>query len=296
MAITPANSLGILGGSDPEDGAFTTGSTFTITGIAGMNGNTLYYDANGDGILQPYELISGYTTITNFDPNKLIINFIGSGSIQAAFNYSTTDAAAQGAATPAVYTIKWIGTLPVKMLYFKADKQGNDQAILKWATASELDNDHFEIERSADAQVWNKIGEVKGNGTTSEQHDYSFVDAQPVSGVNYYRLKQVDVDGHFTFSDVTEVQFDNIAVSPIDLSIYPNPMAANGILNIKLSNSTDNIRNVIITNAVGQTVHSETTTLTPSYKLMGLDLPSGIYQVTILTADNNSLTQKLVIQ
>jgi hypothetical protein len=73
-------------------------------------------------------------------------------------------------------------------------------------------------------------------------------------------------------------------------------MAANGILNIKLSNSTDNIRNVIITNAVGQTVHSETTTLTPSYKLMGLDLPSGIYQVTILTADNNSLTQKLVIQ
>ena len=296
MAITPANSLGILGGSDPEDGSFTTGSTFTITGLAGMNGNTLYYDANGDGIIQPYEQITGLTTITNFDPNKLIINFIGSGSIQAAFNYSTTDAAAQVAATPAVYTIKWIGTLPVKMLYFNAEKQGENQASLKWATASELDNDHFEIERSLDAQIWSNIGEVKGNGTTPDQHDYSFIDAQLLSWVNYYRLKQVDIDGHYTYSNIAEVQFDNVVVSPVDLVMYPNPMAANGILNIQLSNSTDNIKNVIITNAMGQTIYNEANIPDPSYKLTGLDLPSGVYQVSIFTANNNSLTQKLVIQ
>lgn len=295
-SLTTANGMGPLAGADPEDGAFGVGSTFTITSLSGMNGNTLYYDANGDGILQPYEQILGYTTITNFDPNKLIIKFTGAGSVQAAFNYGISDAASQVTPAPAAYTIKWIGTLPVKMLYFNADKKDNDKSLLTWATASEIDNDHFEIERSADAQVWDNIGQVKGSGTTSEQHDYSFTDAQPLSGVNYYRLKQVDIDGHFEYSEIVEVEFSGIS-SPANatLSVYPNPLSKNTNLNIELAGGADEMNEISITNTIGQVVYNTTVSQVQNYQISGLDLPAGVYVISIKTQSEKHISSRLVI-
>jgi hypothetical protein len=294
--LTPGNGLGLLAGSDPEDGAFTLGSTFTITSLAGMNGNTLYYDANGDGVLQSYEQITGYTTITNFDPTKLIIRFTGSGSTQASFNYGSTDAAGQVDPAPAPYVIKWVGTLPVKMLYFTGDKLGETQSLLKWATASEIDNDHFEIQRSPDAQSWEKIGEEKGAGTTDITTSYTMTDAEPLTGVNYYRLKQVDVDGHIEYSEMAQVTFNDAnPLSNAKLSVYPNPLNQASKLNIELASATETISEVMITNAIGQTVY---TTLLPeiqSYQVFGLNLPSGVYIVSVRTQTNSMLTSRLVI-
>ena len=297
-ATTPANSLGILAGSDPEDGTFTSGSTFTITSLAGMNGNTLYYDANGDGILQSYEQITGYTTITNFDPTKLIVKFTGAGSTQAVFNYGSTDAAGKVDPAPATYTIKWLGALPVKMLYFTAEKQGETQSLLKWATASEINNDHFDVERSADAETWEKIGQVKGAGTTEVETYYSITDAQPLSGINYYRLKQVDVDGNYEYSNITDVTFGGaapVSENTTSLSVYPNPLNQSSQLNIALTSTDDNINEVNIVNEVGQLVYSTQLPQIQNYQIVGLNLPSGVYIVTVHTQSNNLLTSRLVI-
>lgn len=87
------------------------------------------------------------------------------------------------------------GVLPVDLIFFEAHEIKNG-ILLKWATASEINNSHFEIQRSVDGQTFEGIGLVNGYGTTNEYHQYEFLDRVPKS-VNYYRLRQVDYDGKF---------------------------------------------------------------------------------------------------
>ena len=110
-------------------------------------------------------------------------------------------------------------TLPVRLMNFTAKASGN-LALLNWQTASELNNDKFEIERSTNATDFVKIGEVKGNGTSQKISVYSFLDRAPANGANYYRLKQVDFNGKFELSDAKAVNFN---LETAAFSIYPNP-------------------------------------------------------------------------
>ena len=114
-----------------------------------------------------------------------------------------------------------LGTcLPVELLDFKAVyEEASDLVQLTWATASELDNSHFEIEHSVDAKSWNPIGKVEGAGTTLEEMRYAFTHANYLRGVNYYRLKQVDFGGAFEYSPI-----ESVAISTAkDWTFYPNP-------------------------------------------------------------------------
>lgn len=107
---------------------------------------------------------------------------------------------------------------PVEFLEFTAIPNGN-QVDLAWITAWEINNDRFEIERSADGEIFQKVGFVKGQGDTQEEIRYEFTDYQPFSGRNFYRLRQVDIDGSFAFSDVVEVTL----ATEIAMNISPNP-------------------------------------------------------------------------
>ncbi|WAC39615.1 hypothetical protein [Pedobacter sp. SL55] len=110
-----------------------------------------------------------------------------------------------------------ISPLPVKLASFtaKANKQGT--VSLAWSTASEQNNSHFEVTRSADGKSFAKIGQVQGNGNSSTTKNYSYVDASPVAGVNYYQLKQVDFDGTYELSGVVSAKVglsnDNLTAS-----------------------------------------------------------------------------------
>ncbi|MCW3126480.1 MAG: hypothetical protein JWO03_2138 [Bacteroidetes bacterium] len=295
-SITPANGLGMFGGSDPEDGTFGAGSTFTITSLTGLNGNRLFYDANGDGIQQAYEEITGYTVITNVDPTKFIIRFNGIASNTMTFNYATTDAAGKVDPAPTTYTLNWTGTLPVQLLSFTGEKY-NETTKLDWSTASEINNDHFDIERSTDGSNWEKIGEVKGNGNTNERIDYSMVDENPVTGANYYRLKQVDFDGKFEYSNIVVVDFgteQNHAAVTTVMNIYPNPLNSGKGLNVSLKGSDDNIKQIAITNEMGQVVYN-TEAQDAHYEIQGLDLPAGIYMVHIVSQANATFTGKIIV-
>ena len=99
--------------------------------------------------------------------------------------------------------------IPVELVNFKG-KAVNNTTVLTWKTASERNNQGFTIERSSDGTSYSAIGQVKGNGTTSAPHDYTFTDQSPLSGlggVNYYRLRQTDFDGKETVSPVVAVLF-----------------------------------------------------------------------------------------
>jgi len=114
--------------------------------------------------------------------------------------------------------------LPVELTTFEASATPTGN-YLTWQTASELNNAGFEIERSTDAKTWEILDLVTGNGTSLEAHDYEYIDVNPKTSINYYRLKQIDFDGQFEYSKTVVVSIEKSNTAPIN--IYPNPVQDN---------------------------------------------------------------------
>jgi hypothetical protein len=108
--------------------------------------------------------------------------------------------------------------LPIELVDFRALNMGTF-VTLNWATATELNNDHFTIQRSTDGSEFASIATVKGAGNSKKEINYSFNDANPANGVSYYRLKQTDFDGKTTYSNVVKINRDEEAT----LMVSPNP-------------------------------------------------------------------------
>lgn len=123
--------------------------------------------------------------------------------------------------------------LPVELLKFDA-KKVSQNTHLAWSTASETNNAHFVVERGADGRTFSEIGRVAGAGTVRETREYTFIDEQPLPGANYYRLRQVDFDGQFSFSPVRRVMAGLAAGAFL---LYPSP--ASDFLQIQLSDATE---------------------------------------------------------
>jgi len=118
--------------------------------------------------------------------------------------------------------------LPIELLSFTGDakKYGVD---LQWKTASEINNDYFTVSRSATGTNFESIGSVNGSGTTNAPHSYSLIDYKPLLGKNYYQLKQTDFDNRITTSETIVVNV--LSLEPL-ISIYPNPLSQNQLLNV----------------------------------------------------------------
>ena len=115
--------------------------------------------------------------------------------------------------------------LPVELIYFDA-VNNNNNAALTWATASEINNAYFEIDRSPDGLTFDSIGQIAGHGNSTVTIDYSYTDPNISlynSPILYYRLKQVDVDGNFTYSNIAAVNVADVQQVFQIISTYPNP-------------------------------------------------------------------------
>lgn len=134
----------------------------------------------------------------------------------AIFSYS----AVNGLTPPTQLTSSGAAPLPVELTRFVASEL-NEGILLEWASASELNNAGFEVQRSADGSVWEKIGWVDGHGTSLDFHHYVFEDRKPLKGLNYYRLQQVDYDGSMEYSPIVVVDMELSVQEPV---IFPNPM------------------------------------------------------------------------
>ncbi len=109
--------------------------------------------------------------------------------------------------------------LPVELTSFEGTGK-NQQVELSWTTASELNNDFFEVQRSTDGRSFEVLGKVQGAGTYTGTLDYAFTDRTPKAGVNYYRLRQVDYDGAFEYSKVIAIE---VIEKSGELGLFPNP-------------------------------------------------------------------------
>lgn len=125
--------------------------------------------------------------------------------------------------------------LPVIFSSFDVAKEGC-KASVKWSTAMEQNNDHFEIERSANGRSFQKIGQVATqNGNSSTEQYYSYMDEHPLPGMNYYRVKQVDVDGKNDYTTVKSIRVD---CGESDIKVYPT--VTNGTLYVDLPAGYEN--------------------------------------------------------
>ena len=111
------------------------------------------------------------------------------------------------------------GPLPIELLSFSADCL-SDKALLEWATASETNNDYFTVERSTDGEVFAAIATVASQGNAYKIQRYEFTDPAPFAGMNYYRLRQTDLDGQTSLAGLTSVR---CAGNTINVELYPVP-------------------------------------------------------------------------
>jgi hypothetical protein len=191
---------------------------------------------------------------------------------------------------PSFYT--WVASqpsspLPITLTAFKIGSINAGAIEVLWTTASELNFNYFELEKSVNGTEFNKIAQVQGHGTTKVQHEYSFSDQDPIIGSNFYRLKAVDVDGHTETFNVIVASF----VAQKDISVYPNPLN-DGNLHINLNFETGAATSVTITDTFGVT--KATATFTEQQALFPITLESGVYLITIVNGSYKEV-KRLVI-
>ncbi len=195
-------------------------------------------------------------------------------------------------------TLPELTVLPVELTSFTA-KSSSNQVSLTWTTATEINNSGFEIQKSTDGSEFVSVGFIKGNGTTTEPKAYSFVDnhLNNVTGKLYYRLKQIDYNGAFNYSDIVEVVID----LPLEYSLnqnYPNPF--NPSTKIKYSVPEQNLVSIVVYGVTGE----EIATLVNEVKEAGnyeiefnaLQLSSGVYFYRMTSGDFTSVKKLSVLK
>jgi len=166
--------------------------------------------------------------------------------------------------------------MPVSLLSFNARRQ-EAVVALDWVTTQETNSSHFEIQRSTDGLDWRSIGSVGAALESSSNKNYRFLDLDPVSGENLYRLKMIDMDGSFTYSRITSVRFD---AGKTEISIFPNPVTERLFLQVRDAQA---VRRIAIYNLSGTIVSSF-----DAYPNGGIplqNLPAGLYLLQVSTSD-----------
>jgi hypothetical protein len=141
--------------------------------------------------------------------------------------------------------------LPIELMSFTADYNADKNLVdINWVTETEINNDYFTVERSRDGEVFEVVGIVDGAGNSTMVKDYGLVDAEPYVGTSYYRLRQTDFDGEYTFSKLVTIE-NNAGYS--DIKVYPNPVIGNA--NLVFNAQTANAIEITVLDVSGRIVY-----------------------------------------
>ncbi len=168
--------------------------------------------------------------------------------------------------------------LPITLVHFKATVISTKQVQLNWATASELNNQYFIVERSSNGTEFRKIGSAlnsKGNSVSTQQ--YQTWDYTPLQGVSYYRLRQTDIDGKTTYSNTVKVSINNLEEG--QLNVYPNPTTT--VLTLQLPEAATHKFYLSIYSEGGKLVKSQPIT-TNQTVIYTASLANGVYLLEVI--------------
>lgn len=250
------------------------------------------------------ESIDGGETFYNFKISQSSFTpqsgvFFGDYSNIAAFNRKVYPSWMRlDGTTLSVYTAPFIDTisvLPVELSQFSSSIN-NGKVVLSWETASENNNYGFELERKFDDNSnWNRIGFIKGNCNSSSPNNYSFLDSPLQIGTYKYRLKQMDLDGHFKYSNEIEVIYNHVFNFSLNQN-YPNPFNPSTTISYQLS--AEGLVSLKVYDVLGK----EIATLVNEIKKSGVhevnfdvsEYSSGIYLYR-MTINNFTQTRKMIV-
>jgi len=290
--IEPGNSIG----------------TLAVSGDSDLSSAT--YTAEMDPIAGTTDLmsISGQATLTNA---TLEVTWLNNPTVTGTYTVMTFGSKVGEFATVTIPTVSGFTfstaytttavtitatavALPIELLYIRGEALDQSNKIT-WASATEENSSHFEVERSSDGITFEMIGIVAANGNTVTNQSYVLLDEKPLQGIGYYRLKMVDLDDTFEYSNVVSVSF-NKKNNEIQLSISPNP--ATDVVHFAISK--DEINNAIIEihSITGQLIFQKMVNkndTNPRFDWNTEGAVKGIYIAT-LTSGNERRMEKIIIQ
>jgi len=277
------STITITGSDDPSNPLTGTpvDIDYTITAAASGTWSFNWSYATHDQYNDPQYDLAGVLiggAFTQLSTNTVnLINQSGTFSVSVTagtvigFRISATDNS-YGNAT---FTISGFSapatTLPVVLKQFTATPKAG-KTCLTWSATSEINTAQYVIERSQ-GNDFEKIGTVQANSSTSS---YSFTDASPHEGTNYYRLRMVDKDGTFSFSPIKTVKFSSLS----QLQLYPNP--ASTTIQVSLKSEHARSETLELCNAAGSLLRTRVISMTPGMNRVELDistLPNGLYDI-----------------
>ena len=226
-----------------SDGGFAlTGQTYSFVPGLGYSSYVVKTDADGNSC-------GG----TNLKPTSTVVNnYVLAAPGSVVSTASTISSANSTYTTTSVSSSTGLCVvLPIELLSFNGTNEGGENKLY-WTTASEINNDYFIVERDKEQEVgeWEETGKVKGAGNSNQKLNYSFVDEHSFVGVNYYRLKQTDFDGNFSYSKTISISNQHINQSIIN--IYPIPSYQE--LSYEFYSEENSLTNISVINLLGNTV------------------------------------------
>ena len=190
-----------------------------------------------------------------------------------------------------VFTLaELMAPLPVELIYFHASKVDDKQVLLSWQTATEINNDYFTIERSRNGIDFELLEKIAGAGNSSVPLNYKTFDSNPFNGKNYYRLRQTDFDGTFSYSEIRVVEFEQFGNS---VSVFPNPTSDE--LNIQFDKSWEDGELQLFDHVGKLTISQQLSDLEIQKTLQLGHLSSGVYILKIFS-ENQVFSEKIILQ
>ncbi len=246
--------------------AHYNGSAWDDLGQTGTNGFTC---ANPSSTNNPGN-IDASSSIGNFSPFTFASHSAGKNPLHGA------------------------GALPVELISFSA-KCNSNKINLSWSTASETNNDYFEIQKKeGNSESWTVAGKIKGAGNASTIHNYEFAD-ESGNSETYYRLKQTDFNGSFTYSNIIIASCSG--VNEFLMDVYPNPASSLNDLTVELKGKTLSKALIVVRDVLGKEYYSKTVVLENGNYFFSFEhseeTPSGIYFIT--ASSNNSFVNKKIV-
>jgi hypothetical protein len=237
------------------------------------------------------------------DLSELVVaHYNGTSWVNETQDGGTTGTTSQGTVTsqlmtsfsPLTFGSKKGGTVnpfPIALLSFSAKAERGVVNIL-WATASEINNDYFVVEKSNDGVNFNEIKKVKGAGNSSLNQSYSIIDNKPFIGTSYYRLKQIDFNGKYSYSHIETVLMKN---SNEEFILYPNPVVDK--FTMRLEDNIDDEILVVVSDVFGKEQFSKIIMTSATDNTIAVDLerklPPGIY--TVVATNNDKVFKKKIV-
>lgn len=277
VGTVDGGNLNILNYNDPNGGGSPLAVTITSLPVTNGNGSA----GNVPDLLYNGSPVTVGTPIANFDPTKLSLKVNGVGYSTLNFKFTVTDAAGI-TSNEVTYGVQWSSPLPVSLISFKGNSAEN-QVILNWSTASEINSAYFEVQRRTQSG-WVSFGKIIAGNNSDDVRDYNHADSNPSGGENLYRLKMVDLDGSVAYSRIIVVHVE------ITSRLYPNP--AQEFIQIEVQNWNE-VAKINILDNMGNSRYVSAGK--PESRIDVRNLTAGSYIIKVENTDGTVITSKFVI-